>query len=34
MDLRSEFLSRVVRGRMSLSRRDGVVRSFPGGNAC
>ncbi len=31
MDLRSEFLSEVVRGRMSFRRREGVVSSFPVG---
>lgn len=29
MDLRSLFLSSVVRGRMSFRRREGVVRSLP-----
>jgi hypothetical protein len=29
MDFRSLFLSRVVRGRISLSNREGVVRSLP-----
>lgn len=29
MDFRSAFLSRVVRGRISFRRREGVVRSLP-----
>jgi len=29
MDFRSEFLSRVVRGRISFSNLEGVVRSLP-----
>lgn len=31
MDLRSSFLSSVVRGRINFRRREGVVSNFPVG---